>query len=226
MNILDFFFPKRCLGCGKIGRYFCLNCQTKIRFVALHESICPMCEKQAIDGATHPVCKMRYSLDGLTSFFHYEKIIQRAIKSIKYRYVSDIAKEFVDLVPQGFLRDSVGIKGTCVVVPIPLHPSRQKERGFNQAEIMGRMVAKRLQIPLVVGILKRQKKTVPQVEMRDKKQRLKNMDGVFVVEDNNKLPESVLLFDDVFTTGATMRAAANVLKRAGVRFVRGITMSR
>ena len=75
-------------------------------------------------------------------------------------------------------------------------------------------------------ILKRTRKTIPQVAMHDKTERLHNMEGAFSVQTDTKLPSRVILFDDVFTTGTTMRAATNTLKRHGVSFVWAVTMAR
>lgn len=231
MNILDIIFPKRCVGCGKLGRYFCPSCISSIKII--DTPICPVCEKLAIDGVTHPGCKTRYSLDGLTSFFRYDGVVRKAIKTVKYRSVFDLAKEFVALIPADSLSQII----TAVFIPIPLHASRYRDRGFNQAEVLGNVLAGQLHMPLATDILRRVKKTVPQVEMKDRNARLKNMDGVFAVNpgfdkivlkhQNVKASKGpVVLVDDVFTTGATMRAAANVLKRAGVPFVWGVTMAR
>ena len=236
VNILDLIFPKRCVGCGRIGTYFCPRCISTIKII--ETAICPVCEKPGIDGATHPGCKTRYALDGFTSFFRYDGVVRKAIKAIKYRSVFDLAQAFVDLVPSVFFSQlSTMNRQPFILVPIPLHPSRFRERGFNQAEAMGHIVAKRLHVPVVTDILRRVKKSTPQVEMKSKDARLKNMDGVFAVHSNfdkitlkrenvkaSKL--GVILVDDVFTTGATMRAAANVLKRAGAPFVWGVTMAR
>lgn len=241
MNLLDLFFPRRCVSCGKIGKYFCPKCTEKIRFI--DHQICPVCGKAAIGGATHPKCQTRYSLDGLTAFFHYDGPIRKAIKQLKYRFVSDLAKEFVDLILFSSFNNETMKPASpagrqlnnAVLIPIPLHSSRLRFRGFNQAEILGDLIAKRLHISIKKDTLKRVKKTTAQVEMKDRKKRLSNMENVFVVNQsalrqilgqviaNDQL--SILLFDDVFTTGATLRSAANVLKRVGIKKVWGIVMA-
>ncbi len=228
MNFLDIFFPKRCVGCGRLGKYFCEQCSLNIRIIKPNEAVCPVCEKPGVDGATHPRCRTRYALDGLTSFFRYDAAVRQAIKSIKYRYISDLPKEFIDLIPVVYLHSSIINHKSLILIPIPLHPARLKFRGFNQAEVLGKLLAQRLNIPVRIDLLQRVKKTTPQVDMKDRKRRLANMEGVFSVTPNLLISNSLsfFLFDDVFTTGATMRSAANVLKRAGVKFVWGITMAR
>lgn len=224
MGILDFIFPKHCVNCGKIGRYFCAKCKSLIKYI--DRQICPVCGKPAIDGATHPRCQTRYSLDGLTSIFRYDGIVRNAVKSIKYRFVSDLAEEFVDLVPYSIL-STINHQLPTIIIPIPLHISRFRFRGFNQAEVLGRILSKQLGIPIRTDILKRIRKTIPQVEMKDRKKRLKNMEKVFSVSPNILISQypNILLFDDVYTTGATLRSAANVLKRAGAKKVWGITLA-
>lgn len=224
IHLLDLLFPKRCVSCNKIGKYFCDICTAKIKFIT--HQICPECENAAIDGFTHPRCKTKYSLDGLTAFFHYDGPIRQAVKLLKYRFVSDLAKEFIDLVPSSFL-STFNLQPSTVLIPIPLHPARLKFRGFNQAEVLGRLIANKLSIPVKTNILKRPKKTIPQVEMKDRKKRLKNMENVFSIAPNILISSypNIILFDDVFTTGATLRAAANVLKRAGIERVWGIVLA-
>lgn len=220
MAFLDYVFPRWCCGCGAFGRYFCGDCQKSILSIGLNETICPVCERPAVAGFTHPRCRTRYTPDGLTSFFHYEGVIQKAVKTLKYRFVSDIAREFISLIPDAAL---VSLSGACLM-PIPLHPARLRHRGFNQSEVLGRLIARQLHIPLVVDILRRDRMTRPQAEMADRKARLRNMHGVFVARKSPFL--DVILFDDVFTTGATVRAAGAALKKAGAKSVWIVTMAR
>jgi competence protein ComFC len=226
MTLLDLLFPRRCIGCGKVGKYFCRECRLRIK--CIEKPICPVCQRPAIDGATHPVCQTKYTLDGLTSFFQYTGIIQKAIKTLKYRFVTDLVSEFINLIPF-FLFNNRAIEplSNAIIIPIPLHSSRLRFRGFNQAEVLGRFLAKRLNIPFKTNILKRIRKTTPQVEMKDRKKRLTNMENVFSVTPNILISQypNILLLDDVFTTGATLRSAATVLKRAGAKRVWGLVLA-
>lgn len=229
MNILDIIYPRRCLACGRFGKYFCNRCTGTIRIIGVSEAICPICERPAIGGRTHPRCQTSYSLDGLTSIFCYDGIIRQAIKSLKYRYVSDLTDEFISLIPSSVFNNlAIQQYNNCILVPIPLHSSRFRSRGFNQAEVLGRPLAGRLHIPIRNDILRRVKATTPQVEMKDRGKRLDNMKGVFAVHHDSCLlsHETIILFDDVFTTGATMRAAGETLKRAGAKSVWAVTMAR
>jgi len=189
-----------------------------------------VCEKPAIDGLTHPRCRTKYTPDGLTSFFRYDGIVKKAIKTVKYRFAYDIVEEFIQCIPNAFyefIRNSYFINRKSCLVPIPLHPSRYNFRGFNQAEIIAAALSKRLNIPVDTKLLIRIKKTIPQVEMKDRDKRLSNMKDVFSLRTSYIVHRTscIFLVDDVFTTGATLRSAASVLKHAGAKIVWGITLA-
>lgn len=190
--------------------------------------ICPVCERAAIDGCTHPMCQTKFGLDGLISFFHYSGTVRPLIKALKYRGVFDVARVFGDLVPATWYASCrTMLKKDAVCVPIPQFRLRTMQRGYNQAELLGLCLAQKLRIPMDADILYRTKQTVPQVEMKDRRERVKNMKGVFSLRPGvRKLPGVVFLCDDVFTTGATMRAACLALKRGGVRNVWAVTFAR
>ena len=232
MNLLDLLFPKRCIGCGKIGSYICLRCRKTMHPLTILK--CPVCEKPAFDGATHPRCKTRYGIDGLTSFFRYDGIVKKAVKELKYRFVTDIVHELFDCIPQfsrlsfSLIRSSYLESRLSCILPVPLHASRLRFRGFNQAEVIGKELSKRFNIPLQRNYLLRKKMTLPQVEMKVRENRLQNMKDVFIVRypvSSSHRHAVALLVDDVFTTGATLRSAASVLKHARVKYVWGVTIA-
>lgn len=230
MNLLDLVFPKRCVGCGAIGQYICPRCTAAIKPIGASSTICPVCEKPAIDGATHPRCQSRSDLDGLTSFFHYQGVMRQAIKALKYRYVSDLVSVWENIIPRSAYRQLDYLLHEYnfgfVLVPVPLSNSRKRWRGFNQSELLGKLVADNLKVGLKTKILTRVRQALPQVEMKDREERLKNMSRTFSASPQVRPYPYVFLFDDVFTTGATLRSAAKVLKRAGARIVWGVTMAR
>ena len=183
-----------------------------------------MCKKSAIDGATHPVCKTPYGLDGLTSFFSYKEAMREAIKKIKYRWMSDIAESIVNLIPNQKFPFPIKNK---TLVSVPLHVRREKWRGFNQSELLGKLIAEKFGLGLESNVLKRVKNTKPQVEFK-KEKRIANIKGAFSLKKNIDLSQfkNIILFDDVWTTGSTMRECAKVLKRNGANWVWGITIAR
>lgn len=232
MGILDLIFPKTCLSCGKEGGYICQNCLTKVQIL---KPVCPYCEKPSIDGFTHTKCKKKYGLDGLTSFYRYEGAIKKAIHALKFKYATEVGGELSSVLV-GSLRSQYTIYKilhTGVLVPIPVYWHRENVRGFNQSEEVGKKVAEEMGWKFVPDLLIKNKQTASQVEL-SVEDRKKNLHGVFSVNLDSKynplggaeIPDSIILFDDVFTTGSTLHEAAKVLKHAGVEKVWGMTIAR
>jgi ComF family protein len=112
------------------------------------------------------------------------------------------------------------------IIPVPLHLSRLRKRGFNQALVLGRILGRKMGKPVLMKGLKRIRNTIPQVQL-DHSQREKNVRGAFVVGDPNEIKgKDLLLVDDVFTTGATVNECAKVLKKAGAGQVFVLTLAR
>jgi len=196
------------------------------------EQICPLCEKGTFGGLTHSGCRRPFGLDGLTSIFAYKGVVAKAIKKLKYKFVRDLAEELVELF-LSFCGEEKLFSDFChlpdvVLVPIPLHPRRLRWRGFNQAELLGKLIAKNLGIKFVPDLLVRVKDTRPQVDL-DRKCRQQNILGAFRKNPNSQFVirnSLILIFDDVWTTGATLKEAGKVLKRNGAKKVWGLTIAR
>lgn len=228
--ILNFLFPRRCVSCGKVGAYLCPHCLSKI--ILVETPICPVCERPAIGGATHPVCQTRYSLDGLISISAYDGPMRIAIKRLKYRpWISDLGENLVSLIIFYLREKNLAdwlISGKVVLVPVPLYKDRQRERGFNQSEILGKLLAQKLSLSFWAGLLLRNRNTKPQAELKGK-ERQENIKNAFAVNHNSQFiihNSNILLIDDIWTTGSTLRTCAQVLKRAGFKRVWALTLAR
>lgn len=207
--VLDFIFPKKCVSCGKFGDYICAACFSKIEFIK--HPVCPVCERQAIGGRTHPGCRKRFGLDGLVVACKYRGSVRKAIQKIKYRFAADIHKILVSLIADSIWQFS--LPKDIVLVPIPLYRLRKNWRGFNQAELLASDLARRFGENLLPDLLVRIVDTKTQVGL-SKDERKENIKGAFCVS-KKLIGENIVLVDDVFTTGSTMMEAAKVLKRAG-----------
>lgn len=234
MAFLNFLFPRHCIGCGSEGNYFCFNCQRKIK--PLDFLICPICEKPAIDGLTHPRCQNRYSIDGLVSLFPYEGSIKTAIGKLKYHFMTDLIEDLSDLMIRIIKANKDKFKllnyleknSESILLPIPLYWQRENWRGFNQSELLGGKLAKHFNWQMRTDILTRQKQTQPQMSLKANR-RQENIHGVFKVNKNDKdsiLNSNIVLFDDVWTTGWTLKEAAKTLKKSGFKKVFGLTVCR
>lgn len=219
-SFLDLIFPKKCIGCQKLGSYICNKCFSKIEIIEY--PICPQCQRQAIGGKTHPGCLRRFGVDGLIVVCRYKGIVRSAIQKIKYKWSYDISNVLVDLISQNLWR--FNFPPEAVLVPIPLHIKRKRWRGFNQAEILALELANRFG-QANSDLIERVFENKPQVGF-SKKERKQNVRGIFALrETQGKLMingRDFILVDDVFTSGATMSEAAGVLKRAGANSVWGM----
>lgn len=231
MNILDLVFPKQCVNCKKLGSYLRANCFTFISFDT--DGVCAICDKQSINKLTHPGCKNKYSIDGVFSSVLYKGVCKKLIYNFKYKpYLTDLRKLLSDLFYEGLIQkqefyDAIKSSQKLILVPIPLFPSRERERGYNQAELLAMDLSKRLGLK-TNNLLKRVKKTVSQVGL-SKEDRRKNIKGSFEINEDLKSvikDHYIFLVDDVFTTGSTLIEASKVLKRHGARKVWGLTLAR
>ena len=228
MGLIDFIFPKKCVGCRRFGDFLCSDCFSKIRY---NESFqCPVCLKAYFDGLTHPVCRDKYSIDGVISTVVYNSIARKMIRQFKYRpYVSRLSEIISEIMTEG-LAQNEGLyrfiqEFEPVIVPIPLSPKRLRERGYNHAEIIASQVAKYFHLAISNKLLVRIKDTKPQYKL-NKRERLENVQGAFGIAKNARIPNSVVLIDDVATTYATLKEAAKVLKQKGSKRVLGVTFAR
>ena len=216
-KFLDFVYPKDCVGCGKLGEWLCNKCKRKFEEVT---QICPMCGKDNLGGSVHKMCSKPWGMDGLTSVYnHGERVMSGLLRRVKFEFCSELLKEFV-----GCLDFRVD-KKFDVVVPVPLYIYRRNWRGFNQAKVIAEEVGKQLGLPVVEG-LRRTRRGKQQSKIKTREERRGNVKGVFESSTSEVEEKGVLLVDDVFTSGATMREACKTLKRAGAKFVWGLTLAR
>jgi len=194
--ILDLIFPRNCLLCGKNGRYFCPKCFSLQK--------------------TNPVKHLIHSKkEGSLSLFRYENIVKIAILELKYKFVTDLATQLVNLSVHQIKTNFPHIlkywqENNFVLVPIPLFSSRQNWRGFNQSILLGKILAKKLKLNFSDQILFRTKYTHTQAKIKNHTQRIANLQNAFVV--NQKIPPNIILFDDVASSFSTLNSAFNSLK--------------
>jgi ComF family protein len=219
MNFLDFIFPKKCVLCGRFGSYICSLCIEKIE--PIEQPVCPICQRQAIGGKTHPGCRNKYTLDGLVVGFRYRGPIKLAISKIKYKWIWDIAETVIDLLVERIWK--FNIPQEFVLVPIPLHSKRKNWRGFNQAELICQILAKKFGCK-TKNLLKRHVETKTQVGLT-REERKRNIKNAFIVNSSSVKWKTIILVDDVYTTGATMGEACKILKQNGAEIVWGMAIA-
>lgn len=227
MSIKDFLFPKLCLGCSALGSYICLNCQKKL--ISIKKDICIYCGHGSYMGLTHPGCKKRNGIDGYVSFYVYNSFMQKIIKHIKYRLVTDVFMEFKQIIQPNIQKKIIFYKQLLkkgLLQPVPLHSIKLKSRGFNQALLIGEFFNTMLELP-IVDYFERIKKTVSQAELNEKKERYQNIRGAFKQKSNICIKgRTVIILDDVTTTGFTLLELAKAIKKSGAKKVFGITLAK
>jgi ComF family protein len=218
--LLDLIFPPRCPGCGALGVPFCETCQTQIELIS--PPVCPRCGRPMPDDKLCMNCRHSPSnLDRITALAVYAHPVREAIHVLKYKDGRVLATPLGKLMADGWYRNCLSAD---LLLPVPLHPSRLAQRGYNQSALLARVLGARVGLPVVESILVRQRATPPQVGL-SWAERQQNVNNAFICRGDLN-GRSVMLVDDVCTTGATLEACAEALRAAGVTSVWALTLAR
>jgi len=162
-------------------------------------------------------------IDGIRSPFRFDGLIREAIHQLKYRNLRALAVTLAQLLQDYLIANPIPGE---VLVPVPLHHKRLRERGYNQSSLLARELGKLTNLPIVDDCLTRQKRTPPQARTSNVNERLSNVADAFTCHDRRLQDKQILLIDDVSTSGATLDACAGALKAAGVASVWGLVLAR
>lgn len=217
---VDLLFPPACAGCGQAGTRWCSSCDASVVFP---ESICQHCGRAWPGGDLCLTCKQEPpAFDLARTWGTHEKSLRNAIHRLKYHHdlglAEELAKTMVHLTHEH-------LWPVDLIVPVPLAPHRFKERGYNQAALIAAPLAWQLGVPHQPKALRRIRETRTQVGLSAQERRA-NVANAFLADRDKVIGKRILLVDDVMTSGATMRAAAEALQAAGSLSVYGITVSR
>lgn len=222
-KLLDVLFPPSCAGCGSWGERYCPTCFEETKLIS--NPICQICG----DKLHHPddvVCARcrneKVAFSAIRSWAEFVEPLQSAIHKLKYRQDRGLgeilAEPLVDLVKKYRW-------GIDLIIPVPLDAIRRNERGYNQAALLARPISWRTGIPYSDQALFRDKITRQQVGL-SMSERAENMAGAFRAIDRWAKEKTILVIDDVITTGSTINACAHALIAAGARRVYGMTLAR
>ena len=225
--ILDVLFPPICVNCkkplDKDEQIVCQRCISKIR---LNTTLfCPVCRARLAENKKICHFDCQYLLGAAGNYD--DLILQNLIQAFKYKSVKSLAPVLTDLMLQYISHLSLVISHlSFIVVPVPLYPRRERERGFNQAELIAKNLAEKLNLEFC-GALLRVKATKPQVKTKDSEERAKNVDGCFkIIRPEFIEGKNIILIDDVFTSGATMNEAVKVLKQNNARKILALVIAK
>jgi len=218
---LNLLFPPRCINCGRGGAYICGSCRDML--CPIDAPVCDGCGALLPPGAMCMSCMWHLSqIDGICSVYNFGSVARKAIHQLKYNNLRVIGGTMARLL-FGYMTEN---HLTCdVLIPVPLHKSRLRERGYNQSSLLCRGLGGLCGIPVDEKSLVRSRRTVSQTEC-DREGRMSNVHGAFECSGDVLKGKNVVLVDDVCTTGATLQACAAALKAEGVITVRGLTFAR
>jgi len=210
--ILDILYPKFCLNCGREGSYLCSDCQSTLEVSSSHTEY-----------QTEEIKDLYFALP------YQNQLIKNLIKLFKYQpFVKELSQPLSSLIITHFqlIEKSPADLAGYILMPVPLEKKKLKWRGFNQAEELAKELNSFLKIPLINEVLIKTKETLPQAELSGK-EREENIKGVFSCRNKEKISgKKILLVDDIYTTGSTMKEAARVAKAAGAKEIIGIAVAR
>lgn len=226
-NILDILFPRRCPVCARIvlpkGALICPGCMKKLSWVC--RPTCKKCGKEVISSTVeycYDCTRHRRSFEYGISLINYNDIASRSMARIKYNNKREYLDFYAEAMFCGLGPRILAMKAD-LLLPVPVHQSRMRTRGFNQARELARRLSPKLGIPVDTAILRRSKKTAPQKDL-DPSARLKNLEQAFMAGPIPPCVHSVILVDDIYTTGSTVEACTRVLRKAGIKEVYFITI--
>jgi competence protein ComFC len=220
-RFIDLLFPPRCGGCQAAGSLWCDTCRAAVKPI-----VPPWCEKCGEPLVADRLCAncRAHSLviEKIRSVALFDGVLREAIHRFKYERLAGLAEPFGDMLADYWFAEQLTADW---LIPVPLHPSRERDRGYNQSELLARRLARRVGAPLSSRGLRRTRATAVQMTL-NAAQRRENVAGAFECVEPRVRGARVLLIDDVGTTGATLDACAQAVLKAGAASVMGLTLAR
>lgn len=217
-NIIDFIFPRRCPICHEIvktkGKIICDDCKERLPYIK--EPFCMKCGKPVLKDEEYcsQCMKTDYPFTEGRSVFVYDDVMRKSIYRFKYNGRSEYAEFFAQEIYRKYA-DKIKSYNADVIIPVPIHKSKLKSRGYNQAYLIAKELSKLTQIPVNNNYLIRVKKTKVQKNL-GAKERSANLKNAFKIRANKVQYCSAILIDDIYTSGATLSACSRVLLGDGI----------
>lgn len=220
-TIKELLFPRRCpicddivpIGEGKI----CFECKKRIKYIK--EPRCRKCGKQLLDNnqmfCMDCASRKHYFEQGY-ALYDYQSV-KKGIYRFKYKNRCEYADFYAEDIYK-YLKNEIIAIGADAIIPVPIHASKFRERGYNQAELIAKGLSDYTQIPMNTKLVTRIKKTVPQKEL-DILGRQNNLKKAFNISSDVVKLNKTILIDDIYTTGSTLDSIALELKKHGVKEV-------
>ncbi len=230
-TLLELFYPSNCVGCGqpqdvgvllcrqcketspRVEAPFCRRCSRPFEGVIVGEFSCPNCEDRTP------------AFDCVVSSYQAKGVLRELIHRFKYGRQFYLRGVLTDFLAEAMQDVRIQASPADYLVPVPLHPTRFRERGFNQADALAETLSRRTRLP-ILRCLERRRYTNTQTRY-DRQERMQNLRNAFSLRKSSDVREKhLVLLDDVLTTGSTLHECALVLRMAGAESVRAVTVAR
>lgn len=212
--LIDLLVPPACAACGRFGAALCEPCLAGFRPAGREDEAFIAPDPGAVAGERLTLALAAFAYDGP---------LRAALQRLKYAGASRVAQALADAALPAFDR-LLMLAGPLPLIPVPVHPERRRERGYNQAGLLAHRLATATSLE-VREILLRARSTEKQHRL-DRAGRLRNLAEAFSVRSGDRAPPGVIVVDDILTTSATMEASAGVLRAAGCAEVYGFAIAR
>ncbi len=220
---VDLLFPKRCVGCDIEGAFLCSECSDDLP--SLVPPYCFICSQPG--DLMMRLCRRCWErplqIDGIRSPYRFEGAIRNAVHSLKYRNLRAMAPVLAGLLADFVVTQSIEAD---LLVPAPLHPKRERSRGYNQSLLLARETGALLDMETSSDALRRVQNTPSQASVSSEEERWVNVANAFQAAPDLVGGKRVIILDDVCTTGATLEACSLALKAAGALSAQGLTLAR
>ena len=230
-TLLELFYPSNCVGCGHpqdsgillcdqcketsppLRPPYCRCCSRPFEGLIAEEFSCPNCEDR------------RPAFDCAVSNYQAKGVLRDLIHRFKYDRQFYLRRVLAEYLVEAMQDVRIQVNPADCLVPVPLHPTRLRERGFNQADVLAEILSQRTRLP-ILHCLERRRYTNTQTRF-DRVERMQNLRDAFALRKNSEVRgKHLVLLDDVLTTGSTLNECALVLRAAGAESVRAITVAR
>ncbi len=232
-RIADLLWPRTCPICGKLSdrpqRYICSACLMRINFVEQSEGCCHICGRSVEELKTDYLCEdcrvYKPNYDRAATALNFSGAARKLVTKFKYNSCLWLLQDFVDWLESAAMA-RYDLNAADIILPMPTTLLHRLDRGYNPSAVLARHLAKRIGKPCLSGILKRKGHPKRQAGLSEEARR-ENVKGTFRIPKGEVLQgKTVLLLDDVLTTGSTLSEAARELKNAGAKRVLALTLAR
>jgi ComF family protein len=220
-SFIDLLFPPKCGGCQTAGSLWCETCRAAV--TPIEPPWCEKCGEPFVADRLCANCRAHpLEIEKIRSVALFDGVLRQAIHRFKYERLAGLAEPFGEMLADYWRAELLTADW---LIPVPLHPSRERDRGYNQSELLARQLARRVNVPISSKGLRRTRATAVQMTL-NAAQRRENVAGAFECVEPRARGARVMVIDDVGTTGATLDACAQAVLKAGAASVMGLTLAR